>query len=62
MMPRLLEVQINSNVADPGKSHKEKSTYQIYARMRIKYTRVYERLACFFALKFEVRVVLTTSS
>ena len=57
LIPRQLEVQINSNVADQGKYTIKTSVYQIYERMRIKYSRVSERLVCIFALKFEIIVV-----
>jgi len=62
LIPRQLEVQINSNVADQGKYTIKTSVYQVYERMRIKYTRVSEGLVCIFALKFEIIVVGTSIS
>ena len=62
LIPRRLEVQINSNVADQGKYTMKTSSYQVYERMRIKYTRVSEGLVCISALKFEIIVVRSTIS
>ena len=36
--------------------------YQVYERMRVKYTQVTEGLVCIFALKFEMIVVGSTIS
>ena len=41
-IPRQLEVQINSNVADHGKYAIKTSAYQVYERVHINYTRVSE--------------------
>ena len=60
LIPRRLEVQINSNVADQGKYTIKTSAYQIYDRRRIKYIRVTEGLVCFFTLKFDIIAVGST--
>ena len=62
LIKRLLDVQINSNVAYSGKSHNKTCAYQVYAWVGIKYTRVFEGLICIFALNFEMWVVQTANS
>ena len=62
LIPRRLEVQISSNVADQGKYTIKSSVYQVYEQMRIKYTRVSVELVCIFAIKFEIKVFGSTIS
>ena len=62
LVPRRLEVQINSNVADQWKYTIKMLAYQVYERIRIKYTRVSDGLVCVLALKFKIIVVGSTIS